>query len=166
MIANISATAPVDTYENVTVGEFLSYSPRCVKRDISNALGQTWANDSMIADLLTNPLYNDNISDWQTQLQTTGTDTVGFYGLHAYGHMTINGDPSTDVRDIRKKNQSTANVSSKFSSLLTRMPSNSSITLPMSPRSGSITPRSTANSRYGKIRTSSREVFRFRGLAR
>lgn len=97
MIANISATAPVDTYENITVGEFLSYLPRCVKRDISNALGQTWANDSMIADLLTNPLYNNDIGDWQTQLQTTGTDTVGFYGLHAYGHMTINGDPSTDV---------------------------------------------------------------------
>lgn len=98
MIANISATAPVDTYENITVGTFLSYQPRCVKRDISNALGQSWANDSMIADLLANPLYQTGISDWQTQLQSTGTDTVGFYGLHAYGHMAINGDPSTDVR--------------------------------------------------------------------
>lgn len=98
MIANISATAPDDTYENVTVGDFLSYGPRCVNRDISNALGQNWANDSMIADLLSNPLYQTNIGDWQTQLQSTGTDTVGFYGLHAYGHMTLNGDPSTDVR--------------------------------------------------------------------
>lgn len=98
MIANISATAPVDTYENITVGSFLSYQPRCVKRDITNALGQQWANDSSIADLLANPLYQTGIGDWQTQLQSTGTDTVGFYGLHAYGHMTINGDPSTDVR--------------------------------------------------------------------
>lgn len=97
MIANISATAPVDLYQNITVGDFLSYEPRCIKRDISNALGQAWANDSSIADLLANPLYQTGIGDWQTQLQSTGTDTVGFYGLHAYGHMVINGDPSTDV---------------------------------------------------------------------
>ncbi|PSR90369.1 hypothetical protein BD289DRAFT_366202 [Coniella lustricola] len=96
LVANISAVAPVDTYENITIGDFLSYEPRCVKRDVSNYIGQNWATDSQVADLLINPDYQSDIGVWQTQLQNTGNATVGFYGLHAYGHMTINGDPSTD----------------------------------------------------------------------
>lgn len=96
MVVNISAVAPDETYQNVTVGDFLSYSPRCVNRDVSDALGQSWATDASVADLLNNPAYQTNIGDWQTQLQNTGTATEGFYGLHAYGHMSINGDPSTD----------------------------------------------------------------------
>lgn len=51
----------------------------------------------MVADLLSNPLYHTDIGDWQTRLQYTGSDTVEWYGLHAYGHMSINGDPNTDV---------------------------------------------------------------------
>ncbi|KAF3769926.1 hypothetical protein M406DRAFT_36019 [Cryphonectria parasitica EP155] len=96
LVANISAVAPVDTYENVTIGPFLSYEPRCIHRDISNLLGQNWTTDAQVADILLNPAYQAGIGEWQTQLQNTGTDTVGYYGLHAYGHMVINGDPSTD----------------------------------------------------------------------
>ncbi|KAL1879877.1 hypothetical protein Daus18300_001716 [Diaporthe australafricana] len=96
MVANISATLPACSYCNTTVGAFLSYEPRCVKRDISSALGQVWANDSMIADLLSNPLYQTDIGAFQDRLQYTGTDTVGWYGLHAYGHFAVNGDPSGD----------------------------------------------------------------------
>lgn len=149
MIANISATAPVDTYQNVTVGDFLSYEPRCVKRDISNALGQTWANDSMIADLLSNPLYQDGIGAWQDWLQYTGTDTDGFYGLHAYGHMTINGDPSTDVSWFRFSGHRTLQkfVADALTCLV------SFIIRPMSPRSGFITPRLIGSSGYGRTRT-------------
>lgn len=96
MMANISANAPDDLYENITVGDFLSYSPRCVHRDVSDLLGQNWTTDAQVADILTNPAYQAGIGEWQTQLQNTGNDTVGYYGLHAYGHMSINGDPSTD----------------------------------------------------------------------
>lgn len=97
MVANVSATLPACSYCNTTVGVFLSYEPRCLKRDISDALGQAWANDSMIADLLNNPLYQTDIGAFQDRLEYTGTDTVGWYGLHAYGHFAVNGDPSGDV---------------------------------------------------------------------
>lgn len=97
MMANISATASSCAYCNITYGPLLSYGPRCVVRDISNALG-TWASDDNIVDLLNNTLYQSGIGAFQDRLQYTGIDTVGWYGLHAYGHLVMNGDPSGDVR--------------------------------------------------------------------
>ncbi|KAH8646666.1 tyrosinase [Xylariales sp. PMI_506] len=93
-MANISATAPV--WPGVEAGEFLGYGPRCLRHDISVPLAQTWATDNHTVDLLTNPAYQTGIGAFQDMLQYTGTDTAGYYGLHQYGHFSVNGDPSGD----------------------------------------------------------------------
>jgi tyrosinase len=95
IMANISASAP--TWPTVVAGVPLSYGPRCIRRDISVELSKKWATDDHAVDLLTNPLYQTGISDFQDRLQYTGNDTVGWYGLHQYGHFSLAGDPSGDV---------------------------------------------------------------------
>jgi hypothetical protein len=94
-MANISATAPV--WPGVVAGVEFSYAPRCIRHDISVPLAKTWAGDEHSVDILTNPLYQTGIGAFQDRLQFTGNDTVGYYGLHQYGHFSVNGDPGGDV---------------------------------------------------------------------
>ncbi|KAK8055346.1 hypothetical protein PG993_000573 [Apiospora rasikravindrae] len=94
IMMNISATAP--QFELVTPGPKFSYQPRCIRHDISNALGQKWAGDEHSVNLLTNPAGQAGIAGIQAGIENTGTDTEGFYGLHQYGHFAVSGDPSGD----------------------------------------------------------------------
>ncbi|KAK8874731.1 Di-copper centre-containing protein [Apiospora arundinis] len=94
VMMNISATAP--TSEFVTAGPKFSYQPRCIRHDISNALGQKWAGDERAVALLTNAAGQAGIAGIQAGIENTGTDTEGFYGLHQYGHFAVSGDPSGD----------------------------------------------------------------------
>ncbi|KAH6656064.1 hypothetical protein BKA67DRAFT_562558 [Truncatella angustata] len=94
VLANISASAP--TWPTVEAGVALSYGPRCIRHDISVPLANKWATDDHTVDLLSNPAYQTNIAAFQDRLQFTGNDTVGYYGLHQYGHFAVAGDPSGD----------------------------------------------------------------------
>ncbi|KAK8050457.1 hypothetical protein PG994_012187 [Apiospora phragmitis] len=94
VMMNISATVP--TSEFVTAGPKFSYQPRCVRHDISNALGQKWTGDERAVDLLTNAAGQAGVAGFQAGIENTGTDTEGFYGLHQYGHFAVSGDPSGD----------------------------------------------------------------------
>ncbi|KAK7908451.1 hypothetical protein PG985_015754 [Apiospora marii] len=94
VMMNISATVP--TSEFVTAGPKFSYQPRCVRHDISNALGQKWAGDERAVELLTGAAGQAGIAGFQAGVENTGTDTEGFYGLHQYGHFAVSGDPSGD----------------------------------------------------------------------
>ncbi|KAK7951219.1 uncharacterized protein PG986_006947 [Apiospora aurea] len=94
IMMNISATAP--QFELVTPGPKFSYQPRCIRHDISNALGQKWAGDERAVDLLTDPAGQAGIAGIQAGIENTGTATEGFYGLHQYGHFAVSGDPSGD----------------------------------------------------------------------
>ncbi|KAJ5899598.1 hypothetical protein N7495_004342 [Penicillium taxi] len=70
----------------------LDYNPRCLKRDLTTALLQNYANYSSIVHLLQN---NDNIWDFENHLQ--GAPYTGSIGVHGAGHYSIGGDPGRDV---------------------------------------------------------------------
>lgn len=95
VMANLTATVP--QWPGVTAKAPFSYDPRCIRHDISVPLARTWSGDEHIVDLLRNPLYQTDIGAFQDRLQYTGNATVGWYGLHQFGHFLLNGDPSGDV---------------------------------------------------------------------
>lgn len=95
VMANLTATVP--SWPGIAVKEPFSYGPRCIRRDISVPLAQKWSGDEHIVDLLRNPLYQTGIGAFQDRLQYTGNGTVGWYGLHQFGHFLVNGDPAGDV---------------------------------------------------------------------
>lgn len=102
MVLNISNTAstfgcPTGANCFIPAGTFLGYQPRCLRRDVSNQYGPQWATDNNTVAMLTWPEYSDDIGLFQDQLQNTGNDTVGYFGLHSHGHLSINGDSSNDV---------------------------------------------------------------------
>ncbi|KAK8104815.1 uncharacterized protein PG998_011848 [Apiospora kogelbergensis] len=94
VMANLTATVP--QWPGVTAKAPFSYDPRCIRHDISVPLARTWSGDEHIVDLLRNPLYQTDIGAFQDRLQYTGNATVGWYGLHQFGHFLLNGDPSGD----------------------------------------------------------------------
>ncbi|KAK8043356.1 Di-copper centre-containing protein [Apiospora rasikravindrae] len=94
VMANLTATVP--SWPSITAKEPLSYGPRCIRHDISVPLARKWSGDEHIVDLLRNPLYQTDIGAFQDRLQYTGNDTVGWYGLHQFGHFLLNGDPAGD----------------------------------------------------------------------
>ncbi|PMD35222.1 Di-copper centre-containing protein, partial [Hyaloscypha variabilis F] len=71
---------------------FLSYDPRCLKRDVSVWVSSNWTKDVDIADLIN---QNPDIYWFQTIMQGNGF-IDGFFGVHAAGHYTIGGDPGGD----------------------------------------------------------------------
>lgn len=102
MVLNISNSAstfgcPGGANCFIPAGSSLGYQPRCFRRDVSDQYGAEWATDNNTVAMLTLPEYSDDIGLFQDQLQNTGTDTVGYFGLHSYGHLSINGDSSNDV---------------------------------------------------------------------
>lgn len=102
MILNISASAttfgcPTGAGCGIDLGVFLGYEPRCLRRDVSNQYGRQYAADNNTVSILTDSEYSASISTFQERFQYTGTDTVGYFGLHSYGHLSVNSDPSDDV---------------------------------------------------------------------
>ncbi|CAG9981060.1 unnamed protein product [Clonostachys byssicola] len=93
-MANISATEPF--FSGVKTGELFAYEPRCIRRDISTNLAQSWATDNYTVDQLTNPDFQTDFGAFQNQLDNVGSNTNGRWPLHLYGHYAMNGDPGGD----------------------------------------------------------------------
>lgn len=70
----------------------LAYNPRCLKRDLSNAVNANYANATAI---LSNILKPQTVADFQLQLQ--GIPGSGNIGVHGGGHYSLGGDPGRDV---------------------------------------------------------------------
>lgn len=77
---------------SVLTGSGLEYNPRCLRRDVSAAVNEAYANMTSVVDLI---LQNDNVADFQMAMQ--GVPGSGSIGVHGGGHYTVGGDPSGDV---------------------------------------------------------------------
>ena len=62
----------------------LSYNPRCLKRDLTNAINSKYANAPRIVDLILN---KKNVEDFQMTMQ--GIPGSGDIGVHGGGHFTM-----------------------------------------------------------------------------
>lgn len=96
MVVNIAPTAPTLRANGVPDPGFLSYAPRCLRRDISQWVSSRWSTDQQSVDLITD---HTNIKDFQEYMQGVVNGVPfggGFYGVHAGGHYTIGGDPGGD----------------------------------------------------------------------
>ncbi|KAJ5168519.1 uncharacterized protein N7482_004113 [Penicillium canariense] len=69
-----------------------NYNPRCLKRDLTSAILQRYANYTSIVSLIIN---NDNIWDFEMAMQ--GVPGSGAIGVHGGGHYSMGGDPGRDV---------------------------------------------------------------------
>ncbi|KAF2741570.1 Di-copper centre-containing protein [Polyplosphaeria fusca] len=76
----------------VSNGDGLGYNPRCLKRDLTDAINQRFANASSVVSLI---LKNKNIYDFQMVMQ--GIPGSGSIGVHGGGHYAMGGDPGRDV---------------------------------------------------------------------
>jgi tyrosinase len=92
MTVNISPVAPTLASASVYSNGFLTYLPRCLKRDVN-----PWVSSNWTRDIDSYTLINDhtNITSFQNYMQGNGF-LNGFYGVHAGGHYTIGGDPGGD----------------------------------------------------------------------
>ncbi|KAH6889819.1 hypothetical protein B0T10DRAFT_513009 [Thelonectria olida] len=70
----------------------LAWNPRCLKRDLSNAVNTRYANATAI---LNNILKPKNVYDFQMTMQ--GIPGSGDLGVHGGGHYSFGGDPGRDV---------------------------------------------------------------------
>jgi tyrosinase len=70
----------------------LEYNPRCLKRDLSDAVNRRYANATSV---LNNILQPKNVLDFQMQMQ--GVPGTGDIGIHGGGHYSLGGDPGNDV---------------------------------------------------------------------
>ncbi|KAK8022411.1 Di-copper centre-containing protein [Apiospora rasikravindrae] len=93
--ANISATSPTFFPDDgdVPVGKMFSYSPRCLKRDISPWMTSQWLTDNHTMELFASPSHD--IAVFQDLLQID--QPQGPICVHSAGHFTWNGDPGGDV---------------------------------------------------------------------
>lgn len=66
------------------------YNPRCLKRDLTDAILHRWANTTSVLDLL----RQDNIWAFETTLQ--GPEGEPELGVHGAGHYSTGGDPGRD----------------------------------------------------------------------
>lgn len=66
------------------------YNPRCLKRDLTDAILHRFANTSSVRSLLA----RDNIWDFETTMQ--GAKGVAELGVHGAGHYCTGGDPGRD----------------------------------------------------------------------
>ncbi|KAH8684847.1 hypothetical protein BGZ60DRAFT_366208 [Tricladium varicosporioides] len=92
---NIAPVAPslrIPESDLPTTKPFLSYFPRCLRRDVSPWVSSNWTRDVDVYDLIT---QNKDIYWFQTMMQGNGF-LDGFFGVHAGGHYTIGGDPGGD----------------------------------------------------------------------
>lgn len=68
-----------------------AYNPRCLKRDLTDAINREYATWQSTLDLIVN---TDNIADFQLVMQ--GVPGSGNIGVHGGGHYSMGGDPGRD----------------------------------------------------------------------
>ncbi|KAF2496332.1 Di-copper centre-containing protein [Lophium mytilinum] len=76
----------------VSNGDGLSYNPRCLKRDLTTAINQKYANATAVVNQILKP---KDVYDFQMTMQ--GYPGSGNIGVHGGGHYTIKGDPGRDL---------------------------------------------------------------------
>jgi len=69
---------------------FLTYDPRCLRRDISVWVSSNWTRDIDVYNLIEN---NGSDIYWFQTIMQGNFFKDGFYGVHVGGHYTIGGDP-------------------------------------------------------------------------
>lgn len=69
----------------------LAYNPRCMRRDLTTAILQRYANYTSVTALL---LHNDDIWDFEMNMQGVPGDSIG---VHGGGHYAMGGDPGRDI---------------------------------------------------------------------
>ncbi|KAL2837830.1 hypothetical protein BJX68DRAFT_272915 [Aspergillus pseudodeflectus] len=72
-------------------GTGLEYNPRCLRRDI-NPDAASWTTTNYVVELIEN---YDTVEAFQNRMQ--GDFEHGYLGIHTGGHITIGGDPGSDV---------------------------------------------------------------------
>lgn len=77
-------------------GKGFAHNPRCLKRDLTDAINRKFANATSV---VRNILLPNNIWDFQMTMQ--GTPGTGDIGIHGGGHYAIGGDPARDVSSPR-----------------------------------------------------------------
>ncbi|RAO71186.1 uncharacterized protein BHQ10_007198 [Talaromyces amestolkiae] len=78
--------------ESAAAANPLDYNPRCLKRDLTTALIQQYANFTSVVSLILN---NADVADFQLAMQ--GVPGSGAIGVHGGGHYSMGGDPGRDV---------------------------------------------------------------------
>lgn len=78
--------------KSVAVSNPLDYNPRCLKRDLTTAVTQTYANATAVVSLI---LGNDDVWDFEMTMQ--GIPGSGNIGVHGGGHYSMGGDPGRDL---------------------------------------------------------------------
>ncbi|KAK4460922.1 hypothetical protein QBC42DRAFT_100129 [Cladorrhinum samala] len=84
----VSLDLPGGITEQNPAGPF-AYNPRCLKRDLTTAINQMFANASSTLSTILQP---QNIVDFQNKLQGNSPDI----GIHGGGHFALGGDPGRD----------------------------------------------------------------------
>ncbi|KAK0656989.1 hypothetical protein B0T16DRAFT_385605 [Cercophora newfieldiana] len=87
----VNLDSPGGTIISNPEGPF-AYNPRCLKRDLTDAINRQYANASAI---LANIALPRNIEDFQLTMQ--GVPGSGNIGIHGGGHYSLGGDPGRDV---------------------------------------------------------------------
>lgn len=70
----------------------LAYNPRCLKRDLTDWITQTFNNATSVLSNIVDPI---DVDAFQTQMQ--GIPTLGQLGIHGGGHYSMGGDPGRDL---------------------------------------------------------------------
>lgn len=73
-------------------GNPLDWNPRCLKRDLVDAINRRYANASSMLNLITR---SESVGDFQLSMQ--GVPGSGDIGVHGGGHYSLGGDPGRDV---------------------------------------------------------------------
>lgn len=68
-----------------------AHNPRCLRRDLSDAVNQRFANASSVRHVLS----QDTVANFQMIMQ--GIPGSGDIGVHGGGHYSLGGDPGRDV---------------------------------------------------------------------
>ena len=87
----VSLALPDGVVEVNPEGQF-ALNPRCLKRDLTDAVNRGYANATSVLNLL---LESQNIDDFQMRMQ--GVPGTGDIGVHGGGHYSMGGDPGRDV---------------------------------------------------------------------
>lgn len=69
-----------------------AYNPRCLKRDLTDAINQRYSNASSVVNLILN---SQDVATFQLNMQ--GVPGSGDIGVHGGGHYSLGGDPGRDV---------------------------------------------------------------------
>ncbi|KAF2440766.1 Di-copper centre-containing protein [Karstenula rhodostoma CBS 690.94] len=77
---------------NEVNGDGLSYNPRCLKRDLTDAVIRQYSNATAVAYNILKP---KDVNDFQMTMQ--GVPGGGSIGIHGGGHYAMGGDPGRDV---------------------------------------------------------------------